>query len=138
MGKLLVGMAEKLAEIEKSGVYIEDIRIEDRFKFDDENKKTLTGTPRPAGEYFIVGLSVLVSTTPQKPISTIDDVFNAAKAVIRQMPKQTENKKGTVIATTDIGTIVRRDPAHNKATKSEYLEDYIPKKNVKKAVNKAK
>lgn len=134
MENLLAKMMEKLTQVEKSGVYIEDIHVDSLLNFDDENKITLTGTPRPAGEYFVVGLSVLVSTTPQKTISTIDDVFNAAKSAIRQMPKQTENKKGAVIATTDIGTIVRRDPAHKKATKSEYQEDFTPKKNVKKAV----
>ena len=80
----------------------------------------------------------LIDTVNIKKGSTDDDVFNAAKAAIKQMPKLPMNEMRTVIATTDIGTIVRRDPAHNKATKNEYLEDYIPKKNVKKAVNKAK
>ncbi len=134
MGNLLTQMIEKVSEIEQYGIYIEDLHVEDRYYFDDEKNVSLTGHPRPAGEYYIAHLSVMVSTAPQKTISTIDDVLNAAKAAINQMPKLPRNEMRTVIASTDIGTI----PAHKRATKSEYLEDYIPKKNVKKAVNKAK
>lgn len=138
MQNLLTDMVEKISEIEKHGIYIEEIQFEDRYNFDDEKRVSLTGNPRPAGEYYIAHLTVMVSTAPQKTISTIDDVFNAATAAIKQMPRLPMNETKTVIATTDIGTIVRRDPGHNKATKSEYMEEYCPKKSVKKAVNNAK
>jgi len=135
MGNLLTQMIEKVSAIEQHGIYIEDLHVEDRYHFDDEKNVSLTGHPRPAGEYYIAHLSVMVSTAPQKTISTIEDVFNAAKSAIKQMPKLPKDFRETVIASTDIGTIVRRDPAHKKATKSEYIEDFIPKKNVKKSSN---
>jgi hypothetical protein len=110
-------MVEKISEIEQHGIYIEEIQVEDRYHFDDEKCVSLTGHPRPAGEYYVAHLSVMVSTAPQKTISNIEDVFNAAKAAIQQIPKLPRNIKETIITTSDIGTIIRRDPAHKRAVK---------------------
>ena len=57
----LIEMVERLSKIERYGIYIEDVNVEEKYKFDDEKKVTLTGIPRPVGEYYIVHLNVMIA-----------------------------------------------------------------------------
>lgn len=131
-------MIEKLSDIEKSGIYIEDLQAHDRYRLMDENPMTLTGLIRPSGEYYFVNLSVLVR---------VDESFDETEIMKTQLQNYPEvqetftvckKKNNDVNAPLKVGTFIFKDPAHNKATKSEYIEDYIPKKSLKKVVKKAK
>ncbi len=62
----LVEMVERISKIERYGIYIEDVNVEEKYKFDDEKKITLTGIPRPVGEYYIVHLNVMVAAHKQE------------------------------------------------------------------------
>lgn len=107
-------MIEKLSDIEKSGIYIEELQARDRYRLMDENPMTLTGLPRPSGEYYSVDLSVLVR---------VDESFDETEILKTQLKEYPKVQETFTVC--------------KKATKSEYMEDYIPKKNVKKAVKKA-
>ncbi len=57
----LIGLVKKVSKMEELGIYIENIDLSDRYKLMDDNPMTLTGTNRPAGEYYQAHLLVLVS-----------------------------------------------------------------------------
>lgn len=135
MQNLLINLVEKISKMEELGIYVENIDISDRYKLMDDNPMTLTGKPMPAGEYYQAQLLVLVAV--DKP----SDEIEILKTQLKNYPEMQETftvckKKNNNETPSNIGTIIRRDTAikgAKKATKSEYLEDYIPKKTVKKA-----
>jgi hypothetical protein len=68
---ILTTLAEKISSIESLGIFIEEVRIIDRYKLMDENPMTLTGTPRPAGEYFMASIDVLIVVDQPKEESVL-------------------------------------------------------------------
>ena len=107
----LTTLAEKISSIESLGLYIEEVRITDRYHLNDENPMTLTGTPRPAGEYFMASIDVLITVDQPKEESSV--LFEQ----LRNYPTVQDVSGCKKIADTDIGTIVRRDTAVKKAVK---------------------
>ena len=107
-------MVDKLAKLEESGIYIEELRVSDRYKYNDANPMTLTGLPRPSGEYYSVDLSVLVR---------VDESFDETEILKTQLKEYPEVqdvciKKKNNETPANIGTIIRRDTAIKVAKKA--------------------
>jgi len=107
---MLTTLAEKISSIESLGIYLEEIRITDRYHLNDENPMTLTGKPRPAGEYFMASIDVLIAVDKPEEESVLFEQ-------LRNYPTVQDVSGCKKIADTDIGTIVRRDTAVKKAVK---------------------
>ena len=106
----LIKLAEKISSIESLGIFTEEVRIIDRYKLMDENPMTLTGTSRPAGEYFCASIDVLIAVDKPEEESVLFEQ-------IRNYPTMQDVSGCKKIADTDIGTIVRRDSVVKKAVK---------------------
>lgn len=107
-------MIEKLSDIEKLGIYIEEIRITDRFKLMDEDPMTITGIMRPAGEYFCASIDVLIAV--DKP----SDEIETLKTQLKEYPEVQDVciKKKNNETPANIGTIIRRDTVIKGAKKA--------------------
>jgi hypothetical protein len=107
---ILTTLAEKISSIESLGIFIEEVRITDRYHLNDENPMTLTGTPRPAGEYFMASIDVLIVVDQPKEESVLFEQ-------LRNYPTVQDVSGCKKIADTDICTIVHRDSVVKKAVK---------------------
>jgi hypothetical protein len=112
MQNLLIKLAEKISSIESLGVYLDEIRITDRFKLMDEDPMTITGLLRPAGEYFCASIDVLIAVDKPEEESVLFEQ-------IRNYPTVQDVSGCKKIADTDICTIVRRDSVVKKSVKKK-------------------